>query len=125
VLRFKLEPETIRQKVTMRNLILVISLGFNLLILAALAWFGYQGYTAYKSALSSPGSTSSGTITDVIDINDGGHKALFYVIDYSGMKIVASEYSTGTAKKVGDSVKVQVMKTNFSGIKTVNYSIVP
>ena len=111
----------------MKDDFLFISLFINLLVVAAIGFFGYQGYQTYKT-MSSPGAPTSvtATVTEVIDINDGGYVAKFYVMDYAGNKVVVTEHNhSASTVKVGDSVKLQVMKHDFSGIKSVSYFITP
>jgi uncharacterized protein (TIGR02588 family) len=110
----------------MRDVLLIISLIINVLVVAVVGIFGYQGYKSYKSMSSLGAPPVSATVTEVIDVNDGGYQAKFYVVDYAGNKVVVNEYnSSASTVKIGDSVKLQVMKNEFSGRKTVTYIIVP
>jgi len=111
----------------MKDVLLYISLLINLLVVAVIGYFGYQGYQTYKS-MSLPGASAAvtATVTEVIDINDGGYLAKFYVVDNAGSKVVVEEHSHSTStNKVGDSVKLQVMKQDFGGRKRVSYFITP
>jgi hypothetical protein len=111
----------------MRNVILFISISINLIVFAGLGWAGYQGYKTFKSATAMAATAPiPSKIIDVIDINDGGYTALFYIVDYSGNKIVVNDFNrSGVLNKIGDTVNIQTMKNSFSGINTVNYSISP
>jgi hypothetical protein len=110
----------------MRNFILVISLGLNLLVLAGVGFSAYMGYSAYKSATGPAAAALPGVIKEVYDVNDAGYLARSYAVDYAGMVIIVDEPGTsGAPRKVGDSVKIQAMKMGVAGMKMVNYSIVP
>jgi uncharacterized protein (UPF0333 family) len=111
----------------MKDILLYISLTINLLVVAVIGYFVFQGIQTFKS-MSKPSAATSvtATVTEVIDINDGGYLAKYYVIDNAGSKVVVTEHNhSSTTVKVGDSVKLQVMKQDFAGRKMVNYFIVP
>ncbi len=110
----------------MRNIILILSLSLNLIIFAGIGWFGYQGYKAYAGATGAKPTATAATILEVYDINDGGYLARFYVADLAGQKIVLNDFAAAKPTgKVGDTIKVQSRKNEFSGMKSVTYMIVP
>ena len=111
----------------MKDVILYISLVLNILVFAAMGWFGYMAYGNFKSAMASAHVTTPATVTDVLDINDGGYKARFYILDKgAGDRVVVNDYAVSKALlKVGDSVKIRITKNSFSGNNMVSYSIAP
>ena len=110
----------------MRDIILFLSLAINVLIIGVIGWFGFQAYGTFKSAMASSSSPVSASIIDVIEVNDSGYKARFYILNKAGDKVVVSDYNlAGIPRKNGDLVKLQVIKNSISGTKTVNYMISP